>query len=120
MSEDGTNIFGDWLKEELKKQRMTQTELALQIESEGGFISRIVNGKLKPSWTTMQKILWAMHSKIMIVPEETERLVPELDALPAEMEGGGSCWWYVCQDCHGDISLNDHYCRHCGRKVSWK
>ena len=44
----------------------------------------------------------------------------EKDPVPAELEGGGSSWWYVCGDCHGAIGLNDHYCKHCGRKVSWE
>ena len=46
-------------------------------------------------------------------------LLAEKDPLPAELEGGGSTWWYVCGDCHGEININDHYCRHCGRGVTW-
>lgn len=34
-----------------------------------------------------------------------------------EIEGGGSCWWYVCPECHGTIDLSDHFCRHCGQAV---
>ena len=43
----------------------------------------------------------------------------EEEATPAEMEGGGSTWWIVCGACHGAIDTNDHYCKHCGRKVRW-
>lgn len=46
-------------------------------------------------------------------------LLKEQEPLPAEMEGGGSTWWMVCGDCHGSIDTNDHYCKHCGRKVKW-
>ena len=37
----------------------------------------------------------------------------------SEIEGGGSSWWYVCGECHGQIDNKDSYCRHCGRKVKW-
>lgn len=114
------NVFGEWLREELKKKYMTQNELALRIETNGAHISRIVNGKLYPSWTTIQKILGVMHSKIMFFPDDVGELAPVLDPMPAKMESGGISWWYVCGDCHGDINLHDHYCRHCGRKVSWE
>lgn len=43
----------------------------------------------------------------------------EEDAVPAEVEGGGSTWWIVCGKCHGAIDVNDRYCKHCGGKVSW-
>ena len=43
----------------------------------------------------------------------------EEEGTPAEMEGGGSTWWMVCGECHGAIDTNDHYCRHCGKRVIW-
>ena len=43
----------------------------------------------------------------------------EEEGTPAELEGGGSTWWMVCGDCRGPIDTNDHYCKHCGRKVKW-
>lgn len=43
----------------------------------------------------------------------------EEEATTAEIEGGGSTWWIVCGDCHGPIDTNDHYCKHCGKKVKW-
>ena len=44
-------------------------------------------------------------------------LLKEQEAVEAEIEGGGSSWWYVCGECHGTIDRADQYCRHCGRKV---
>lgn len=38
---------------------------------------------------------------------------------PAEIEGGGSTWYYVCGECHGAINMDDRYCKHCGNAVSW-
>jgi hypothetical protein len=35
----------------------------------------------------------------------------------AEIEGGGSSWWFVCEECRGAIDSWDHYCKHCGRQV---
>ncbi len=48
-----------------------------------------------------------------------ERLDLKEEPVPAELEGGGTTWWMVCGDCRGPIDTNDHYCKHCGRKVRW-
>ena len=37
--------------------------------------------------------------------------------VKAEIEGGGSNWWYVCSECHGAIDKSDQYCRHCGGRI---
>ena len=38
---------------------------------------------------------------------------------PKEMEidGGNTCWWFVCPECHGAVDRADHFCRHCGQAV---
>ena len=48
-----------------------------------------------------------------------DRIIEELNEEEAEIEieGGGSTWWYVCEDCHGAINDSDKYCRHCGRRL---
>lgn len=51
--------------------------------------------------------------------KEARDLIQE-DPAPAEVEGGGSSWWWVCGDCHGTIDRGDIYCRHCGRKIKWE
>lgn len=40
----------------------------------------------------------------------------ETDRKPVEieLEGGGSNWWYVCEECRGSVSDQDDYCKHCG------
>ena len=48
-----------------------------------------------------------------------ERLDFKEEGTPAEIEGGGSTWWIVCGECRGPIDTNDHYCKHCGKKVKW-
>ena len=30
---------------------------------------------------------------------------------------GGVTWWYVCPECHGNVDLRDHFCRHCGQAL---
>lgn len=47
-------------------------------------------------------------------------LLKEQDPVPAELEGGGSSWWWVCGECHGQISKGDRYCRHCGHEIKWE
>ena len=37
----------------------------------------------------------------------------------AELEGGGSTWFYVCGECHGAINYQADTCRHCGAIISW-
>jgi len=41
------------------------------------------------------------------------------DPVDAELEGGGSTWWHVCEECHGTIDTKDKYCRECGRRIRW-
>lgn len=50
--------------------------------------------------------------------EEKEKDIQE--AMHAELEGGGSTWWYVCGECHTVIATKSKYCRECGRRVIWK
>lgn len=44
-------------------------------------------------------------------------LLKEQEPVPYEMEGGGSNWYPVCGECHGVISDQDSFCRHCGTPV---
>lgn len=37
----------------------------------------------------------------------------------AELEGGGSTWFYVCGECHGAVNYQAETCRHCGAILSW-
>ena len=43
-----------------------------------------------------------------------------LKPVPAEIEGGGHTWWYVCGECHTAIDRKDKYCRECGRRMKWE
>ena len=45
--------------------------------------------------------------------------VVRLETAEAEIEGGGSTWWYVCGECRAPISPPDHFCRMCGRPLEW-
>lgn len=38
----------------------------------------------------------------------------------AELEGGGSSWWYVCSECHGAIDYRKTPCPHCHAEISWE
>lgn len=42
-------------------------------------------------------------------------LLKDQEPVDVEIEGGGSSWWYVCEECHGSVDRNDLFCRHCGR-----
>ena len=47
--------------------------------------------------------------------EDILTLLKEHEPVDMEIEGGGSTWWYVCEECHGSVDSNDLFCRHCGR-----
>ena len=47
--------------------------------------------------------------------EELKGRIP----MPAEIEGGGTTWFYACGECHGNIGTWDKFCRHCGHPIDW-
>ena len=48
--------------------------------------------------------------------EMAEELLTDRETT-AEIEGGGSSWWFACRECRGPIGPYDKYCKHCGRTV---
>ena len=40
-------------------------------------------------------------------------------AAEAEIEGGGTHYFFVCGECHGIIGAKDRYCSHCRRRILW-
>jgi hypothetical protein len=42
------------------------------------------------------------------------------EVAEAELEGGGTMWWYVCGECRGMINYGDKFCRHCGKELVWE
>ena len=36
-----------------------------------------------------------------------------------EIEGGWPEWWFVCGECHVQVSSMDIYCGTCGRRLDW-
>ena len=43
----------------------------------------------------------------------------EKKPVPAEMEGGGRSWWFVCGECHGAIDYKVEECPHCHTPADW-
>jgi hypothetical protein len=48
---------------------------------------------------------------------DTIAMLKEQEPVEMEIEGGGSTWWYVCEECHGAVDRGDRFCRHCGRPL---
>lgn len=44
----------------------------------------------------------------------------ERKPVEAELEGGGTTWWYVCGECHGAVNYLADICPHCKAIVSWE
>jgi len=59
----------------------------------------------------------AMEDECPVICLDALALLKEQKPVEAEIEGGGSSWWYVCGECHGAIDKWDSFCKHCGRPV---
>lgn len=58
---------------------------------------------------------WFKEDEVRKAKEDALALLKENEPVDIEIEGGGSTWWYVCEECHGSVDRNDLFCRHCGR-----
>ena len=61
-------------------------------------------------------MFWFKMAELM---ETAAKALESRMPVEVEIEGGGSTWWYVCEDCHGAVDTSDLYCKHCGRKLIW-
>lgn len=52
-----------------------------------------------------------------VLDEEDPDNWPEAEVFP---EGGGSTWWYVCDECHGTVNPGQKVCLQCKRRLNWK
>ena len=43
----------------------------------------------------------------------------EKKPVPVDLEGGGWNWWYVCEECHGQVDTKDKICPHCKSPLDW-
>ena len=55
-----------------------------------------------------------LEERIAIMAEGNEL------TMEPDIEGGGYNWWYVCGECHGNITDRMKYFPWCGRKAVWK
>jgi len=65
-------------------------------------------------------IIWGDEEtaeRAMKFNEAIDAVAEHFKPVQIELEGGGTTWWHVCEDCHGAIDENDLFCRHCGRPV---
>lgn len=44
----------------------------------------------------------------------------ERKPVEAELEGGGTTWWYVCGECHGAVNYLADICPHCKTRLTWE
>jgi len=65
-------------------------------------------------------IIWGDEEtaeRAMKFNEAIDTVAEQFTPAEIELEGGGTTWWYVCEDCHGAVDKSDLYCKHCGRPV---
>lgn len=55
--------------------------------------------------------------RAMLFNEAIDTVAEQFTPVEIELEGGGTTWWHVCEDCHGAVDKSDLYCKHCGRPV---
>lgn len=60
-------VFGEWLKEELKRQNVSQFELATRMEVEQSLVCKWVNQRNDPNIKNMQRALDELGYHIEIV-----------------------------------------------------
>ena len=105
---------------------MTDRERVIRLEDDGSVLGTFEKITLKVAEQVDEFIFetlseWYAYKTQRIVKKTDmiAALANYLQAVPAEMEGGGHEWWYVCGECHGTIRSQDTFCRHCGRRVKW-
>lgn len=65
-------------------------------------------------------IIWEdeeMQQRAARLNRAIDTVMVHFKPVQAELEGGGSNWWYVCEECRGAIDSSDSWCKHCGRPV---
>lgn len=58
--------------------------------------------------------------KVFRVSETCREAAQELKengTARVELEGGGSTWWHVCEECRTTVAATDKFCRECGRRL---
>ena len=86
--------------EDLSKIRVRYMELAIKMRSEDPYFSYA-------AFRTSENMAKAEEALKREIPEE------------AEIEGDKNGHFWVCPECHGTIGHRDHYCKHCGKKITW-
>lgn len=71
--------------------------------------------KLDSKWVY---ILVSEAEKCLELAEAEDTIM--MNPVPAEIEGGGCNWWYVCGECHSSLNSIDKYYHECGRKIKWE
>lgn len=58
--------------------------------------------------------------KIEDMLEKAAKQIEGRKKVHAEIEGGGTTWFYVCDECHTAIDTYDKFCRQCGGEIIWE
>lgn len=64
--------FGKWLLKTLKKEKMTQRDLAWKTGVSECSVSKWVNGERSPTINTVQDLLYEMHYHIEFVKDNAD------------------------------------------------
>lgn len=85
-----------------------------------GLIRIAKSDMIKDTWKYFNMQTDAIERQIDSLENEIEELRKQARRSrpqPIEIEGGGSTWWYVCPECHGQMGREDRFCRHCGQAL---
>ena len=59
--------IGQQIKKTMERKGIRQRDIAEKMDVDSGFVSKIISGKARPSWTTIQKLMDALDTHIVII-----------------------------------------------------
>ena len=78
-----------------------------------------VSGALRGLSRNVREMEMEMSARFYFASEICKKATESLRSDPAEIEieGGGHNWWHVCGECHGNVDIEDKWCKHCGSEL---
>ena len=108
------NTFIEWMKMLMNKKGINQKKLAELLDVTESQISNWLNAKYIPRIQSIEKMLDNTGYRLEIVQDKETKETTE-----PEIEGDRWSWFWVCGECHGQISENAEVCPHCGWRLKW-
>lgn len=112
--------------ERYKKAGKTQNEFCIEAGVNKNSVTGWKQGKSYPHDAKLIKICEVLgidQRALTTQPPDEQHFIDKMDILDLLkgrkkvrmlIEGGGSSWWYVCEECQTAVDKKDKFCRQCG------